>query len=157
MLLCRPLTMMNHSGIAVANLLSSHHVEIERMVVLHDDLDIPLGQLRIKVGGGHGGHKGLISIIKELGRSDFIRLRLGIGVEPKPSDTTAYVLEPFSEKEMSVLMQVLPAAVEAALDLVHNEPALVMNRVNRRLQREGLAGEGNQPPAGICSTSDEYG
>ncbi len=132
-LLCRPLTYMNHSGIAVANLMKSQKLEVDDLVVLHDDLDIPFGRIKLKVAGGHAGHKGLISIIRELGGSDFVRLRLGIGHDPKPPDSVAYVLQPFDEEEMQTLEQTIEEAVIAVMDLVTSDTKLVMNRVNRKL------------------------
>ncbi|HUX07022.1 MAG TPA: aminoacyl-tRNA hydrolase [Acidobacteriota bacterium] len=131
-LICRPLTYMNHSGIAVANLMKSHKLEVTDLVVLHDDLDIPFGRIKLKVGGGHAGHKGLISIIRELGSNDFARLRLGIGCEPKPPDSVAYVLEPFDEGEVKILERTAEEAAIAVMDLVTSETNLVMNQVNRR-------------------------
>jgi len=132
LLICRPQTFMNHSGIAVDNLLRAHHLELEDLLVLHDDLDIPFGRIRLKDGGGHSGHKGLISIIRELGGTDFLRLRLGIGCDPRPADSVAYVLQPFDESEIDTLGKTIKRAAEATIDLLHNPPALVMNRVNRR-------------------------
>ena len=132
LLICRPLTSMNRSGIAAANLLRAHAAEAERMVVLHDDLDIPLGTIRLKDGGGDGGHKGLISIVRELGRADFLRLRLGIGADTRPDDPVAYVLGRFTDSELQDVERVLPVAAEAALQLLRGEPQHVMNWLNRK-------------------------
>ncbi len=132
LLICRALTMMNRSGIAAANLMRAHAAEAERMVVLHDDLDIPLGGIRLKAGGGDGGHKGLISVIRELGRADFLRLRLGIGTDPRPADPVAYVLGHFTDDELQEVERVLPVAAEAALQLLRGEPEQVMNWLNRK-------------------------
>ena len=130
--ICKPQTYMNLSGVAVDNLMREQRIDLDEIVVLHDDLDIPFGSIRLKSGGGHGGHKGLISIIRELGRGDFLRLRLGIGRDPRPPDTVEYVLQAFDEDEMGPLEECTEAAVTAVLDLTRSDPRLVMNRVNRR-------------------------
>jgi PTH1 family peptidyl-tRNA hydrolase len=129
---CKPQTYMNRSGLAVANLLRERGCEIEDLIVLHDDLDIPFGQIRLKFGGGHGGHKGLISILRELGRDDFLRMRLGIGTDPHPPDGSEYVLGPFPEEETEALERVIANAADAALELLHSDYKQVMNRINRR-------------------------
>jgi PTH1 family peptidyl-tRNA hydrolase len=131
-LICRPQTYMNDSGIAVANLLKASPLEIDDLIVMHDDLDIPFGTIKLKIGGGHAGHKGLISILRELGRDDFARLRLGIGCEPKPHDGSEYVLQPFGDEQIEILENTIGLAVEAALDAVAGDIKLVMNTVNRR-------------------------
>ena len=78
-LLIRPLTFMNESGIAVAAASSYYKVKPEDIIVIHDDLDLPLGKIRVRFGGGHGGHKGVESIMNSLGTDKFLRMRLGIG------------------------------------------------------------------------------
>lgn len=152
--LCRPLTFMNHSGIAVANALGEIKADVDEMVIMHDDIDIPFGRIRVKTGGGHGGHKGLISVMRELGRPDFTRLRLGIGVEPKPLDVTAFVLAPFSEGEMSTIESVLDTAADATLDLVSSDPLLVMNRVNRRERKKAADAESNSTAENKLARND---
>lgn len=130
--LCKPLTFMNRSGLAVANVLSNLDADVGNLVVMHDDLDIPFGGVRLKSGGGPGGHKGLISILRELGRPDFLRMRLGIGTEPKPPDGSDYVLGIFSEGEMELLEETIVVAAEAALELLHTNYLKVQSRINRR-------------------------
>jgi PTH1 family peptidyl-tRNA hydrolase len=132
LVICRPLTYMNDSGVAVANLLKALKLETRDLLVLHDDLDIPFGKIRLKIGGGHAGHKGLISIIGELGGGDFARLRLGIGRDPKPPDSVEYVLQPFDDAQIETLEKTIDSAVQTTLDAVISEIRLVMNRINRR-------------------------
>ncbi len=85
---------------------------------MHDDLDLPFQTIRLKAGGGHGGHKGLISIIDHLGGADFIRVRLGIGRPDRKSMVEGYVLSPFSEEEMNCLPRLLQSAGEAVTDII---------------------------------------
>ena len=88
------------------------------MIVIHDDLDLPFGTVRLKTGGGNAGHKGLASIEESLGSSEFIRIRLGIGKPVDKSRIEGYVLEPFGKEERSVLPQIIQLAADAAADIV---------------------------------------
>ena len=117
-LLAMPQTYMNLSGNAVRNLLAYFKVDINNLVVIHDDLDLPLGTIRLKNGGGDAGHKGLKSIITCLGSADFMRVRMGIG---KPADRTPvedYVLQRFNLDESNLLQQIIQSASEATADVV---------------------------------------
>jgi PTH1 family peptidyl-tRNA hydrolase len=107
----KPQTFMNLSGRSVSGAAGFYKIFPEEIVVVHDDLDIPFGRIRIKKGGGHGGHNGLRSIISLLGTRDFNRLRIGIG-RPAHGDVVDYVLNPFSGSEMRGLPLVLDGAVE---------------------------------------------
>jgi PTH1 family peptidyl-tRNA hydrolase len=130
--ICRPLTYMNLSGIAVVNIMREKKIEPDEMLVVYDDIDIPFGSIKLRSGGGDGGHKGIRSIIKEIGRNDFLRLRMGIRSEDKTRDTADYVLSPFNEEEEKQLEPLLKQASDATLALLRSEPRLVMNQVNRR-------------------------
>lgn len=113
--LVKPLTYMNHSGECVKRFAEEFDIKIENILIIHDDMDIPLGTMRFKRKNGSGGHKGIESIIQNLGRVDFNRLRLGIGRPPPGVDPVDYVLEKFSEEEGKKFMNVLkllPLAVE---------------------------------------------
>ena len=106
----KPLTFMNLSGRAVRAALDFYKLAPEDVLVLHDELDLPLGRMRLKRGGGNAGHNGLKSITQDLGSPDFARLRLGIG-RPEPGrDVAGYVLEPFGGDESLLVRRVLPAA-----------------------------------------------
>jgi PTH1 family peptidyl-tRNA hydrolase len=117
-LLAKPQTFMNLSGMAVGKLADYYRIELEELIVVHDDLDLPFQTIRLKAGGGHGGHKGLISIIDHLGVSDFLRVRLGIGRPEHKSMVEGYVLSPFSEEETTVLPPLLRIAGEAVADII---------------------------------------
>ena len=111
----RPLTFMNLSGRAVRAALDFYKLAPEDVLVIHDELDLPLGRMRLKRGGGNAGHNGLKSITQELGSPDFVRLRLGIG-RPEPGrDVAGYVLEPFRSEETAAVRRVVPAAVDGVM------------------------------------------
>lgn len=114
-LLCRPLTYMNLSGEALHRVFSKYRLKPEQLLVVHDELDLPLGSLRLKFGGGLAGHRGLRSIVQELGSRDFYRLRLGIG-RPEPGvEVIDHVLSPFVKTEMPILSEVLSLAAQTIL------------------------------------------
>lgn len=109
-----PLTYMNRSGGPVAKLMDWYGVAPEHVIVLHDELDLPLGEIRLKQGGGHGGHNGMRDIIAARG-PDVLRVRLGIGRPPGRQDAASYVLKPFAkveQPEAELLVQLGADAVE---------------------------------------------
>lgn len=104
----KPFTYMNLSGHAVVALAKFFQLrEPRQIIIIHDDLDIPLGKLKIKPGGGAGGHKGVQSVIESLGTDRFLRIRLGIGLEERPVDVVDYVLSPFGPEDQGVMRQTL--------------------------------------------------
>jgi PTH1 family peptidyl-tRNA hydrolase len=117
-LLVQPQTFMNLSGIAIRKLADYFRIDLEDVIVVHDDLDLPFQTIRLKAGGGHGGHKGLISIMDHLGGQDFIRVRFGIGRPARKTMVEGYVLEPFSKEEMDCLPQLTTKAAEAVTDIL---------------------------------------
>jgi PTH1 family peptidyl-tRNA hydrolase len=117
-LLVQPQTFMNLSGIAIRKLADYFRIDLEDLIVVHDDLDLPFQTIRLKAGGGHGGHKGLISIIDHLGVRNFIRVRIGIGRPTRKTMVEGYVLEPFSKEEMGCLPQLIAKAAEAVTDIL---------------------------------------
>ncbi len=110
-ILAKPQTYMNLSGQAVAGLVRFYKILPDHLLVIHDDLDLPFGTLRMRPSGGSGGHKGLTSIIEHLGTEAFSRMRLGIGRPLSGMNPADYVLEPFSIEEQKVLPIVLDNAV----------------------------------------------
>ncbi len=109
-ILAKPQTWMNESGLAVAALTRFYRIPPEAIFVLHDDLDLPLGTLRFRSEGSSGGHRGVQSLIERLGSSAFPRLRLGIGRPPGRMDPAAYVLQDFSQEEEPLVWDVLRLA-----------------------------------------------
>jgi len=131
LVVCKPQTYMNRSGIAVTELMRKMRIDLEEILVLYDDIDISFGKIKLRVGGGDGGHKGIRSIIAETGRRDFSRLRLGIQPSEPPDDTPDFVLSPFDDQEITVLEKAIPAAAQAAIDCLFSDIKIVMNSVNR--------------------------
>lgn len=109
----KPQTFMNLSGRAVGRVARLHQIAPPQLLVVFDDLDLPLGRLRLRPDGGSGGHKGMRSIIERLGTQAFPRLRVGIDRPPGKMDPADYVLLPFSEQEKALLSQVVDLAVSA--------------------------------------------
>lgn len=109
----KPLTYYNGSGRAVAPLARFYKIPEDRILVIHDELDLPLGKIRFKKGGGNAGNYGLESITQALGSSAFHRLRIGIGKPPSPEEGANWVLSGFRPEQMPVLDKVLEAAAEA--------------------------------------------
>ena len=118
--LAQPQTFMNLSGTAVRQLQSFFKTDISNLIVIHDDLDLPFGSIRLKAGGGTAGHKGLASIESNLGSSEFTRVRLGIGKPVDKSRIEGYVLEPFRKEEQTVLPDVIQRAADASAEIVLN-------------------------------------
>lgn len=134
--LAQPQTFMNESGRAVSPLTHFYRVPLQRLLVVYDDLDLPLGTLRLRPEGGSGGHKGMRSIIEHLGSQAFPRLRIGIDRPPGRMDPAAYVLQDFSEDEKSLLQDTLERAVSAVETWVGQGVEVAMTRYNRRSAEE---------------------
>jgi PTH1 family peptidyl-tRNA hydrolase len=128
LVLARPRTYMNVSGAAVAQLVHRFNVPPDDLLVIHDDMDLPLGKLRIRQRGGAGGHKGVSAIIQALGSEEFPRIRIGIG---RPAgDEVAFVLGQFSADERAIVEQALKQASEAIYCLLAEGIEPAMNRYN---------------------------
>lgn len=125
----KPLTFMNLSGRAVRAVIDFYKLDPADVVVIHDELDLPLGRMRMKRGGGNAGHNGLKSLTQELGTPDFVRLRLGIGRPEAGRDVAGYVLEPFRFEEWAVVRRIVPAAVDGIMTFFEDGLDLAMNRV----------------------------
>jgi PTH1 family peptidyl-tRNA hydrolase len=130
-LLVRPLTFMNLSGKAIQPLLRQLGLQPQDLLVIHDDLDLPSGSIRLRPGGGSGGHKGVQSIIDHLGSRDFARLRIGIGRPAEGADPVDYVLEPFPWEERPFFEDVWMLAGDAARCWASHGIQTAMNKYNR--------------------------
>jgi PTH1 family peptidyl-tRNA hydrolase len=122
---------MNESGGPVACLMDYYEVPLEQLVVLHDELDLPLGGLRLKTGGGDNGHNGLRSLRRSLGSGDFHRIRLGIGRPPGRQDPAEFVLRPFAGAERTEVELLCGEAVDAVEVLIGEGMAAAQNQFNR--------------------------
>lgn len=143
-LLALPQTFMNLSGESVQRLLAFAGTGPEALTVVHDDLDLPLGRLRLRRGGGSGGHRGLASIIEHLADPGFTRLRIGVGRPPADLPTEAYVLQEFGLSEREILRTVLDRGTSALEILLARGLTAAMNSCNPT-PSEGS--EGLHPPA----------
>ena len=131
-ILAKPQTFMNLSGEAVQRLLHFFKVPAENLIVLQDDLDLPWGKIRIRVGGSSGGHRGIQSIQEAIGSEAFIRFKFGIGRPAYPDrDPADYVLDPLQEDERSDLRAVLKRGAEAVEMLLSRGPQEAMNRFHK--------------------------
>jgi peptidyl-tRNA hydrolase, PTH1 family len=136
LVLAKPQTYMNLSGQAVGALMRFHEVPLERLLVCSDDIDLPLGTLRLRSEGGSAGQKGLESIIAQLGTKAFPRLRIGIGRPPGVKAAANYVLRDFKGEDLDIIDFTLDRAVEAIESFVRDGLVLTMSRFNGPLDKE---------------------
>ena len=125
-----PQTFMNRSGQAVAEAMVGH--ETAKILVVHDELDLPLGRLRLKLGGGDGGHRGLRSLLEYCGGGEFARLRIGVGRPPKGQQAADYVLEALSLERLGILKEMAEQAAQVMILVAGIGLSMAMERVNRR-------------------------
>ncbi len=131
-MLVEPQTFMNLSGEAMAPILGYFKIEPARLIVIHDELDLAAGTLRIKRGGGHAGNKGVRSIIEALGTGDFVRIRIGVGRPPQGRDAIGYVLQPMTREEMAAFEPLIERAADAAEAIVEGGVESAMSNFNQR-------------------------
>jgi PTH1 family peptidyl-tRNA hydrolase len=128
--LVKPLTYMNLSGEAIRPLLDFYKIAVEDVLVIYDDLDLPLEKMRLRSKGSAGGHNGVKSLIQHLGTQDIKRLKLGVGRPPAPIQVIDWVLMPFAKSEQTTLQHVLSDSVEIATDFIDTPFLALMNRYN---------------------------
>lgn len=128
-LLALPQQFMNLSGQPVASLLGFYKIPPSDLVVVHDDMDLPLGRLRVRQGGGHGGHNGVKDIQRVAG-GDFVRVRVGVGRPPERMDPADWVLSPWSSEEVGKLESVIDVAADAVESVVRDGVERTMNTFN---------------------------
>jgi PTH1 family peptidyl-tRNA hydrolase len=131
--LAKPETYMNLSGISVVELVEEHQIDVKRdLIVIYDELDLPLGTMRIRQRGSSAGHNGVESILGTLGTDEFLRIRLGVAPDHKIGDGAKFVLTPFRKAQEKVVDEVLDAAALAVEVILKEGPAAAMNRFNRK-------------------------
>lgn len=138
LVVARPQTFMNSSGESVSRLVKKFNANLKDLIVIHDDIDLPLGKIRIRQGGSSGGHKGIDSIITHLGSQDFIHIKVGIRRPPmlenstkdKEAEVVAYVLSDFTTDEKKTITQVIPKVSDAILCLLNEGLTAAMNKYN---------------------------
>lgn len=140
-LLAKPQTYMNLSGEAVRSLVDFYKVELANLIVIYDDLDLPLGTLRLRMTGSAGGQKGIKSIIQHLGTQDFCRVRIGIGRPPGRMDPAAYVLHPFVGDDAITVRLMVERAANAVETWLEDGIELAMNRYNGSVDERDLTRE----------------
>jgi PTH1 family peptidyl-tRNA hydrolase len=136
-LLAKPETFMNLSGISVSELVVKHGIRPESdLIVIYDELDFPLGTIRIRQRGSSAGHNGMKSIIGALDTQEFLRIRLGIAPERKIADGVTFVLTPFRKAQLKKVDEILEQAADAVKVILKEGPAAAMNRFNRKPEVE---------------------
>ena len=128
-ILLKPLTFMNNSGLAVRHAMDYFKIDLDGLLLILDEFQLPFGKLRLRAQGSDGGHNGLASVIQHLGSQDFARLRIGIGSENK-GDSADFVLSKFSKSEQEELPALIARAAEAALEFILHDLPRAMNRFN---------------------------
>jgi peptidyl-tRNA hydrolase, PTH1 family len=131
-MLAKPQTYMNLSGLAVARLLHNYQVPVEELIVLVDEANLPFGRLRIRGQGSAGGHNGLKSIIGALENDNFVRVRMGVQPDHRVDDLTAHLLSPFQKVDLEVVVDMIDRAAEAVSVIVQESLQQAMNRYNQR-------------------------
>jgi len=163
--LCKPQTFMNRSGDSVGPMAGWYKLPPTELVVVHDDLDIPFGDVRVKIGGGHGGHNGLRDLVRALPSPDFVRVRVGVGRPPPRMDVASFVLARWTPEEAQQLDDIVERAADAVEAVLADGAKAAMNRVNgegkaRRQNKSEKRGDGPAavadavPPRGeqnVCS------
>lgn len=136
-LLAKPETFMNLSGLSVRELVSEHHASPETdLIVLQDELDFPLGTLRIHRNRSSAGHNGIESVIGALGTQDFLRIRMGVAPERKVEDGMSYLLSPMRKAQLEVVDEMLDAAADAVKVILTEGEAAAMNHFNRKPEED---------------------
>lgn len=129
-MIAKPLTYMNRSGVVVRRLIKELGIPLDHLVVVHDDLDIESGRIKIKEGGGHGGHKGVSSIIEQVGSSDFLRIKVGIDKPQRPDEGADYVLAPFDHEQFPLIEESIKQASEAIETIIVSGKDKAMSKYN---------------------------
>jgi len=137
LLLVRTTTFMNESGPPIASVARKRDIPTERVVIVHDEIDLPFGALRVKFGGSTAGHNGLESVVSAFRSRDFFRVRIGVGRPPGRQDPIGWVLSPFASREREDAAVLIQDAAEATLALVTEGLASAQDRYNRGGFRDG--------------------
>ncbi len=136
-LLAKPETFMNLSGLSVRELVTKYEIDpVTDLILIYDELDLPLGMIRVRPRGSSAGHNGMESVMGALGTQEFLRIRLGIAPDRKIGDSVKFVLTPFRRRDLDTVGEVLDRAVEAVRVILTEGPAAAMNRFNRKLEKE---------------------
>ncbi|WP_457643177.1 aminoacyl-tRNA hydrolase [Persephonella sp.] len=132
-LIVKPQTYMNNSGVAVRNLIEDYRIKPEEILVVYDDLDLPLGTIRLRKKGSSGGHRGVKSIIESIKTENFPRLKIGIGRPERKEQVVDYVLSPFSKDEELIVEKVIHSSAECLLNVLKYGIDKSMNFCNKKI------------------------
>jgi PTH1 family peptidyl-tRNA hydrolase len=135
--LVKPVTYMNRSGTAVQSLVNRCGLQVSQILVIVDDINLPVGTVRIRQGGSAGGHNGIQDIIDRLHTNDFARIRIGVGNNFPRGRQVQYVLAPFPEEERTIMQEAVKTAAEAAVTFVTDGLITAMNRFNKKAPARG--------------------
>lgn len=128
--LIKPSTYMNKSGEAVKETTNFFKIPVENVIVVHDEMDLPLGKVKVKQGGGTAGHNGLRSIEQNLGSGNFKRVRIGVGKPQNKSSRTGYLLSDFSPQEYDIINESVDTAAKAVIEIITGNVSTAMNKFN---------------------------
>lgn len=135
-MLAQPQTFMNLSGESIRALLDYYKTDREKLIIIYDDISLPVGQVRVRPKGSAGGHNGIKNIIQHLGTEEFARIRIGVGAKPEGGDLVKHVLGRFSREEDGMIRDVFALAEEALLAIMNEDVAAAMNQVNgKKIER----------------------
>ena len=132
-LLAKPMAFMNRSGPGVQKLAHYYRIQCKHMLVIHDDIDLAYGRLKIKEKGGHGGHNGIRSLMAAFGRGDFVRLRIGVGRSEAGGGATGHVLGRFSTEQSQILNRIITSARDAVVAVLSQGTKVGMNLFNGKI------------------------
>lgn len=131
-IIVRPLTYMNNSGLAIRQVMDFYKIPVENVIIMYDDIDLPLGNLRIRENGSAGTHNGMRSIVSHLNSTNFPRIRIGVGGKPEGWDLADYVLSRFSGDEKEIIEETEMKAAKAAASIVKDGLSKAMNKFNSK-------------------------
>ena len=131
-ILAQPQTYMNLSGESVRALMDYYKLDLDELIVIYDDISLPVGQIRIRMKGSAGGHNGIKSIIQHMGTQEFARIKIGVGGKPEGGDLVKHVLGRFSREQDAMFRDIFALAAEGVQKLLMNDSAAAMNLVNGR-------------------------
>ena len=149
--LFKPQQFMNRSGLPTRSIVSYFKAEAPSLIVVHDDVDLPFGSIRVKQGGGHGGHNGLRDIDRHMESNDYIRVRVGVGRPPEGWETADYVLGRWNETERQQIEDLIGQAADAVEHLLVHGLADAQNHFNEKTRRETGVLEDSQKALGLLS------
>ena len=134
----KPMSYINNSGIPIKKFIKNKNIEPENILVIYDDIDLAVGKIRLKYGGGSGGHNGLNSIVEQLGSKNFWRLRIGIGKPEDKNKTVEYVLGKPSKSDMEIIMDSINLSLDEIDNFFDGEASKLMNKLNRESESNGI-------------------